>query len=186
VLNVMQFPLVALAASESFKEIQRQLAVYRLRFGHFGNSSAGGGRIGQASHGASASAAAATSSCHQGASSGAGAGAGGGRGFSSGPLSTPSECALSSTLSTPQPLSAASAATSPYSSLLAAEAQRRTSSLGQLMPAAERQVRRETVRSTGICAHFWALFLSFGCGLLLARGDHFIAHCAWSISSFLF
>lgn len=54
------------------------------------------------------------------------------------------------------------------------------------LAAAEKQVRTETERTTGICAHFWALLLSFLCGLLLAKGDHFIVEFVGSVGRFAF
>jgi len=43
------------------------------------------------------------------------------------------------------------------------------------LPESRRQVRADTVRTAGVCVHFWALFLAFFVGLVLARGDGFVS-----------
>jgi len=45
---------------------------------------------------------------------------------------------------------------------------------------AERSVMRGTLRSTGVCVHFWSLLLAFIVGFLLAKGEwFFIAAMQW-------
>jgi len=44
-----------------------------------------------------------------------------------------------------------------------------------------RKVRNETVRSTSICVHFWAVTLAFGAGLLLAKGEYaMVSFAKWA------
>jgi len=163
VLNVMQFPLISIEVRESFERILKQFAVYRLRFC------------------ASDVAPAAPGSA----------------------FCTPAPRYRSAAAPSASPLvSPPLLATPPWSGAFAAGGLSGTGCLsgslgGPLVSGGggvdiaarlafeEKEVRRDTVRNTSICAHFWALFLSFLSGLLLATGERFILQGARQISTWV-
>lgn len=45
------------------------------------------------------------------------------------------------------------------------------------------KVKNDTTRSTSVCVHFWAFFVAFGCGLLIAKGEYaMVSFAKWAES----
>mmetsp|Transcript_68687 Transcript_68687/g.150116 ORF Transcript_68687/g.150116 Transcript_68687/m.150116 type:complete len:540 (+) Transcript_68687:660-2279(+) len=208
VLNVIQFPLVAMAASNSYFTIQRQIAAYALRFGPPAKRE--GSRDDPRASSANTTWAEAGGSFSPDRNLRLGS-----TGSMVTSLYSPSE--LPSLASTPNPLHAfatpytdntpsgicsnhpvffsygdpagrshtlhsldsatgtvVSGAFAGAGADLAVERRRRAALWKIGLWEAEQQVRKDTERSAGICAHFWTLIISFSCGLILAKGDHYI------------